>query len=117
MLFRSQLDDEEEGIKFDVKDGQITNVKTNKGVTGRTLFNNYQDKWNTESKGAAQPTFGSKAVDAAKGVYQKVKSAVTPKGNSGYDANTQLKIKKFAEANKLSMDEAIKVLKSKKLIK
>jgi hypothetical protein len=111
-----QLSDDDEGAEFDVKDGTIQNVRTPKGIADRNTILNYQQKWNTESQKAPQPTFGAKAVDAAKGVYNKVKTAVTPKNKSGYDANTQAKIKKFAEANKLSMDEAIKVLKSKKLI-
>jgi hypothetical protein len=104
------------GATFDVVNGTIQSMRTPKGIVDRNTILNYQDKWNTESKNAPQPTFGAKAVDAAKGVYQKVKTAVTPKP-SGYDANTQAKIKKFAEANKLSMDDAIKILKSKKLIK
>jgi hypothetical protein len=78
-----ELSDDDEGAEFDVKDGIIQNIRTNKGIADRNTMFNYQEKWNTESKNAPQPTFGAKAVDAAKNVYKKVKTAVTPTKKTG----------------------------------
>ena len=67
------------GVNFIVKDGVIQAAKTKQGITDRNTIWNYQQKWNTESAKAPQPGWGATIAEAAKGVYNKAKAAITPK--------------------------------------
>ena len=64
------------GANFKVENGQIVGMITKQGVVDRTLVQDYQDKWNTESGKSRQPIFGA-AVNKVKQAYNKVKKAVS----------------------------------------
>jgi len=67
------------GINVVVKDGVMEAVKTKQGVTDRNTIWNYQQKWNTESAKAPQPSWGTRIANAGKAMVSKAKAAVTPK--------------------------------------
>lgn len=76
------------GMNFIVEDGEIKAAKTKKGLADRNAIRNYQEKWNTESAKAPQPSWGTAAKNVVKKVYDGVKKAVTPTPKPGKTKGT-----------------------------
>lgn len=72
-----------EGANFVVEDGVIQAVKTKQGVTDRNAIWNYQQKWNTESAKAPQPSWGTRMANAGKAIVSKAKAAITTTPKTG----------------------------------